>query len=159
MKLNFIQYLILGISVLFFCCTSNEKIKLEDVRGVWQAIGNDSIYDEVIICDNDYYLYDERAGDLYFNYKIRNDSLTILQDGRPHFKRKMVVVSNDEFILLDSLFTIRFTRLNAPVDTARLMTLRNWRKTRTYDEEYYSEYIWDLRERRNLWDSLRLASR
>ena len=150
---------IIGFCFLLLSCNNTDKIETADLRGVWQAIVNDSIYEEVIISDKDFYVYDDRAGDLYFRYAVENDSITLLRDNTPYLKRKIVHVSNDEFFLIDSLFRIRLTRLIAPVDTGRLMTLRNWKATRDYDAEYYSEYVWELRGRRYFWDSVRNASR
>lgn len=147
------------LCVLFLCC-KGRSVTMYDVRGAWQAITNDSIYEEVIISDKDYYLYDEHAGDLYFTYKKENDSLKLFYQGSPHvtYKRRLIPISTNEFVLADSLYEIRFTRLRAQVDTGRLMTLRNWQRTRTYDEEYNSEYVWALRERKYWWDSLKNTS-
>ncbi|MFN7603629.1 MAG: hypothetical protein ACK5R0_19735, partial [Bacteroidota bacterium] len=71
------QFLILAIIVGLICCKQENDFDSNNIKGAWAAVTNDSIYDEVIITDKDFYTYDENAGDLLMTYKLENDSLRI----------------------------------------------------------------------------------
>jgi hypothetical protein len=149
---------ILTFAAGLICCNQTSNYDSYNIKGVWTAITNDSIYDEVIITDNDFYIYDEMAGDLLLTYQIESDSLKIFHYNGLQSSRKFKRIDKDNFIEQDSVFTVRFERLKINLDTSKVLSTKQ-SSDNDFDEVYYYKYINDLRLRRHKWDSVKNASR
>jgi hypothetical protein len=158
MKVTKGQIILLTILIGLGSCKPTNDFDSNDIKGVWRAVTNDSIYDEVIITDRDFYTYDESAGDLLLTYKLENDSLKIFYYSGLQSARQFKRINKDEFIEQDSAFTIRFERLIIPLDTSKILSTKST-SDKDFDENYYYNYINDLRQRRNEWLSVKNASR
>ncbi len=139
-------------------CNGTNDYDPNDIRGVWVAITNDSTYEEIIVTEKDFYLYDEHAGDLLLTYKLENDSLKLFLGNGLQSKRKFKRINEDEFLEQDDRFRVKFNRLQDFVDTSKVLSTKTTPK-RYFDEEYYAKYVWDMRLRRHEWDSAKNASR
>ncbi len=158
MKSTIRQFLILAIIVGLICCKQENDFDSNDIKGAWAAVTNDSIYDEVIITDKDFYTYDENVGDLLMTYKLENDSLRIFYYNGLQSARIFERINADEFVTQDSMFAIRFLRLKDQVDTSKVLSTK-WTSKSDFDENYYNKYVNDFRLRRHKWDSVKNASR
>jgi hypothetical protein len=127
----------------------------KDIRGVWVAITNDSVYEEVIITEKYFFLYGN-SGDFLLTYKMKNDSLELFLADRLQSKGKFKRISEDAFLERSAKFEVEFNRLNDFVDTAKVLSIK---MARYFDEEYNSKYGNEMRQRRHEWDSTRNASR
>jgi hypothetical protein len=149
------QILVVVILSLMFtglcCCNGKTAKNSQDIKGIWAAITNDSIYEEIIITDTTFYLYDERGGDVSMTYKIENDSLKIFYNKVLQSARQFKRINADEFIEQDEQFKVRFQRIKVYGDTARILRIDEI----SSDEEYFFNYVQELRYRRCVWDSLR----
>jgi hypothetical protein len=159
-KMKVIKGLIIILTIIggLSCCKPTNDFDSNDIKGVWRAITNDSIYDEIIITDKDFYTYDDFAGDLLLTYKLENDSLKIFYYNGLQSARQFKRINKDEFIEQDSAFTIKFERLNIQIDTAKVLSTKST-SDKDFDENYYYKYINDWRQRRKEWESVKNASR
>jgi hypothetical protein len=134
------------------------NVGTKDLRGVWKVTEDDSSL--VVIYDRDFYLHRKAERDIYLNYSVSGDSIELFQDGIPVFKRRITLISKDEFLVTDSLFELRFSRIMAQVDTAKLRALVNWLKQPpTYSEDYFAEHELKFDETQDIWLSITEASR
>jgi hypothetical protein len=153
-----ILLLTLLISSELSSCKQTKSYDPNDIRGVWVAITNDSIYEEIIVTEKEFYFYDEHGGDILLTYELENDSLKLFFRNGLQSKRKFKRISEDAFLEQDDRFTVIFNRLQEFVDTSKVLSTKRTPK-RYYDEEYHSKYVWDMRLRRHEWDSAKNASR
>jgi hypothetical protein len=134
-----------------FCCNVKTDKNSRDIKGIWAAVTNDSIYEEIIITDQGFYLWDEYAGDHYMTYRIENDSLKLYLNNGLFSARQFERINEDEFTEEDKNFKIHFQRIKVYGDTAKLLRIEEI----SSDGEYFFKYVEDLKYRRYEWDSLR----
>jgi hypothetical protein len=149
--LNFV----LLICLFTVSCDKKEKV---DLRGVWKVEKDSSL---VVIYDRDFLLHSKPEWDLYLKYSVSGDSLELSDDRIPVWKRKLILISKDEFIVTDSVTDIRVSRIKAQVDTAKLRSLMRWiRKTkRFYSDDDLAEHARKSEEIEEIWRSMLKASR
>lgn len=126
-----------------------------NIKGIWAAVTNDSLYEEIIIADTTFYLYDDRGGDIYLTYKLTPDSIKIFNRGYLQSARKYIRISHDEFIEGDEKYNVRFIRIPEYSDTARILGI----DTISSDSPYFFNYIVQKRIRESKWVSLKNANR
>lgn len=85
------------------------------------------------------------------NYKFRNDSLLIINKGQIQNSLRFQCLSKDEFLCENDSFSIKFTRLNMPTDTASILKTAKGAYNAT--DTHYEAYINDLKERRLVWQN------
>lgn len=134
-----------------FCCYEKTVKNPENIKGIWVAITNDSIYEEIIVTDTSFYLWDEHAGDYYMTYKIENDSLKLYLNNRLFSARKFKRITDDEFIEEDQEFRVHFQRIKEYGDTAKILKIEEI----SSDGEYFFNYTQDLINRRYEWEELK----
>ncbi|MEJ1242545.1 hypothetical protein WBG78_30660 [Chryseolinea sp. T2] len=137
-------------------CNRTQNIEIKDLRGIWVVAEDTSL---VVIYDRDFFLHRKDEGDMYLDYSVSRDSIELSRHDIPVFKRKVILVSNDEFLVTDSATELRFSRIKAKVDTARLRSLVNWLKQPPiYSEDYSSQRALKFDEAQAIWLSMTKAS-
>ena len=134
-----------------FCCNGKTDKNPENIKGIWAAITNDSIYEEIIVTDTGFYMWDEHAGDYYMTYKIENDSLKLYLNNGLFSARQFTRINENEFIEEDQEFRVRFQRIKEYGDTAKILRIEEI----SSDGEYFFNYTQDLRHRRYEWEALK----
>jgi hypothetical protein len=149
--LNFV----LLICLFTVSCDKKQKI---DLRGAWKVEKDSSL---IVIYDHDFFLHSKPQWDLYLKYVVSGDSLELSDDSIPVWKRKLMLISKDEFIVTDSVADIRVSRIKTQVDTAKLRSLVSWlRKTkRFYSDDDLAEHARKSEEAEELWRSMVKAGR
>ena len=138
-------------------CNKEQNIEIKDLRGVWEVVEENSF---VVIYDRDFFLHRKSEGDMYLNYSISGDSIELSQHGIPVFKRKIILISKDKFLVRDSIVEMRFSRIKVKVDTAKLRSLVNWlKRPPIYSEDYFAEHELKYDSAQDIWRSMTDASR
>jgi len=150
-----ITKVLLAIIAIFLTagCEKN-SYNQQDIKGIWAAVTNDTLYEEIIITDTTFYLWDDN-GDFYLTYELTADSIKLFYSGNLQSARLYTRINRDEFIESDEKYHVRFVRIPDYGDTARILGI----DTISSDSEYFYNYTQQKLLRQLKWDSLKNASR
>jgi hypothetical protein len=140
--------IIIAWALLISC--NDRDFQKSNIRGTWSKVTNDSIYEEFIVTEKEIYTYDERAGDLFVQYKIDEDSMYLFWPGGKSVNYGFTRQDENRFTLSHPRFNSVCYRLEADIDTAKILSVKRSLK-RHFDEVYFDNYLADIRRRKVEW--------
>lgn len=103
----------LVVSVSLLSCGQKEKNPL---LGNWYAFEQDSTYYELYVNDTLIVLNNDNIGPIGYDYMIKENMLYISNDAGMERIWKMNEISDNYFIIEDRLESIKYYRLDLPID-------------------------------------------
>jgi hypothetical protein len=112
-KPSFFLFLGLLVSISLLSCNQKEKNPL---FGNWYAFEQDSTYYELYVNDTLIVLNNENIGPIGYDYMIKENMLYISNAAGMERIWKMNEISDNYFIIEDRLESIKYYRLDLPLD-------------------------------------------